>query len=138
MTSSSNLDLVRSIHTAWERGDFSSAAWADPEIELVFADGPDPGSWKGVGEVAEGWRSFLSTWEDWHVEVEEYREIDDERVLVPLRLWGRGKTSGLDMSARAANVYTLRSGIVLKIVLYWDRDRAFAELGFTPENPPDS
>jgi ketosteroid isomerase-like protein len=134
----SNLDLVRSIHAAWERGDFSSAAWADPEIELVFADGPDPGAWKGLGEVAEGWRNFLSTWEDWHVEVEEYREIDDEQVLVPLRLWGRGKTSGLDMSARAANLYTLHFGMVLKIVLYWDRDRALADLGLTPENPPDS
>jgi hypothetical protein len=86
VTSSSNLDLVRSIHAAWERGDFSSTAWADPEIELVFADRPDPGTWKGLDEVAEGWRSFLSTSEDWHVEVEEYREIDNEQVLVPLRL----------------------------------------------------
>jgi ketosteroid isomerase-like protein len=131
LVSSQNLDLVRSIHAAWEQGDFSSTAWADPEIELVFADGPDPGTWKGLGEVVEGWRNFLSIWQDWHVEVEEYREIDDEQVLVPLRLWGRGKTSGLDMSARAANVYTLRSGMLVKIVLYWDRNRALADLGLT-------
>jgi hypothetical protein len=52
---------------------------------------------------------------------------------VPLRISGRAKTSGLDMSARAANVYTLRSGMVLKIVLYWDRDRALADLGLARE-----
>jgi hypothetical protein len=59
---SENLDLVRSIFAAWERGDFGSAEWADPDIELVTVGGPEPGTWKGLAGVAEFTRGFLAAW----------------------------------------------------------------------------
>ncbi len=95
--SQENVEVVRLIFAAWERGDFSSAEWAHPEIEYVLADGPEPGSWRGIAEMAEGWRNFLDAWEEWRGEVDEYRELDDERVLVLFRLIGRGKTSGMEL-----------------------------------------
>ena len=133
---SANLDLVRSIYAAWERGDWSSMEWADPDIELVRADGPEPGSRTSVTGVAEGWRGFLSTWDDLQVKVDEYRELDDHRVLVLFRFGGRGKTSGLDlgqMHAEVANLLFVRDGKVTRLVAYWNRDRALADLGLTPE-----
>ena len=51
---SENLDLVRSIYAAWERGEFDSADWAHPEIEYVSADGPDP----GAGRAWQTWREL--------------------------------------------------------------------------------
>src|ERR1044071_7919530 len=74
---SENLDLVRSIFADWERGDFGSVEWADPQIEYEIADGPVPGSWRGLAEMAEGWRGFLNAWEDFRFTSDEYRELDD-------------------------------------------------------------
>jgi ketosteroid isomerase-like protein len=60
---SANLNLIRSIHAAWERGDFSSTEELHPEIEFVIADGPSPLTWTGLSGRAEGARDFLSAWE---------------------------------------------------------------------------
>lgn len=133
--SQENLDLVRSIYADWGRGDFSSADWAHPEIEYVIADGPNPGSYKGLAEMAEGWREFLNAWEDFHAEkVDEYRELNGERVLALQRFSVRGKTSGLDLrQVRGANLFHVRGGKVTRLVLYWDRERALADLGLVEE-----
>ena len=129
---SENLDLVRSICADWERGDFTAVKWADPEIEFVFADGPEPGSWEGLAPMAEAWRKVLSLWADVHTEVVEHRELDDQRVLVLLSWSGRGKASGFDLAQapwKGANLFHLRDRKVTRLVLYWDRDHAFADLG---------
>jgi len=127
-----NLDLVRSIFAAWERGDFSATRWADPEIEFVFADGPSPGNWTGVAGMAEGWRDWISAWDVHRVEAAEFRELDGERVLVFVHHTGRGKTSGLELrqiGASGANLFQIRGGKVTRFVIYLDRDRALADLG---------
>ena len=133
---STNLDSVRSIFEAWERGDFSSAGWAHPEIEVEFADGPTRGTnWRGTAAVAAGWGEFLRAWEGFRAEAEESRELDGERVLVLTRNRGRGKASGLEVEqiqTRGANLFQFRGGKVTKLALYWDRERALADLGLAP------
>ena len=126
---SENLDLVRSIYAAWGRGDYSSVAWADPRIEFVGIDGPEAGSWKGLASLAEGWSGFLSTWETYRTEADEYRELNDGRVLVLMRGLGRGKTTGMEVDHRGATVFRIRGGKVSSLVIYWERDRALADLG---------
>jgi ketosteroid isomerase-like protein len=134
---SENVELVRSIYAAWDCGDYSSAEWADPEIELVRVDGPDPGSWTGVAGIAAATRSRLTAWEDFRVEAEAYRELDDERVLVLARLRGRGKRSGLElrhMRAQGVTLFHVRGHKVTRIVVYLDRERGLADLCLAPDD----
>jgi ketosteroid isomerase-like protein len=131
---SANLDLVHSIFAAWERGDWSSAGWAAQDIEFERR-GVAGGRWTGLAGMAEAWRDWLRAWEDFRVaEVEEYRELDNERVLVLHRFTGRGKSSGLAVEqaqlggAMGASLFHIRDGRVTRLVAY-NRDDAFAELG---------
>jgi hypothetical protein len=84
--------------------------------------------------MAEGWRAWLSTWEGFRQEAAEYRELDDERVLVFFRLFGCGKTSGLDlakMHPRAAGLFHVRAGKVRKFVAYIDDRGALEAVGLS-------
>jgi ketosteroid isomerase-like protein len=133
---SANLDLVRSIFVAWERGDWSSAEWAAPDIEFERREGPTTaGRWTGLAGMAKGWREWLSSWEDFRIAgVEEYRELDDERVLVLHRFTGRGKSSGVAIEqaqpsgVMGASLLHIRDGKVTRLVAYAPREEAFADL----------
>ena len=81
LMASANVDLVRSIYPAWASGDFGSAEWAHSEIEFVAADGAETGK-AGLAATAEGAREFLSGWENFGIEADEYCELYDQRVLV--------------------------------------------------------
>jgi ketosteroid isomerase-like protein len=129
---SENLDLVRSIYAAWERGDFTSAEWADSDIEYARVDLPDSDTWTGPAQSAEAWRDYLSAWKEYRFAVDHYWELDDERVLVLIRRGGRGKASGLEldqMGTKGAHLFCIREGKVTRLVAYLDRDRALADLG---------
>jgi hypothetical protein len=128
---SANVDLVRSIYAAWECGDFSSVEWADPEIEFVIADGPEPCCWKGLDGMAEDNRATLDAWEDVRIKAEAYRALDLERVLVLIRHHGLGKISRLEteqMHSKGANLFHVQGGKVTKLVVYFERQRALVDL----------
>jgi ketosteroid isomerase-like protein len=136
---SANLDLVRSIFAAWEHGDFSSTGWAHRDIEFVIADGPNPGRWTGVAEMAEATRSRLRAWEDLRIEVDECSELDEERVLALTHAGGRGRTSGLELGrlrTKGASLFHVRGGKITQLVQYNDCDRALTELGLAPGADP--
>ncbi len=135
---SANLDLVRSILADWERGDFSSVEWADANIVFEGSAADLATRVTGVAAMAKAWGEFLQAWDDFSVaEVEEYRALDHERVLVIHRFAGRGKVSGLEVGQtlpRGAMLFHIRDDKVARLRLFsYERDRELAELGLASE-----
>ena len=129
--SQENLDLVRAILACWERGEITSpewSEWAHPEVEIVIVGGPEPSSHVGIA-AAPHIDAFLELWDDYRVEAEAYRELDEERVLVLTRQIATGKTSGVEIRQPRATLFHFRDGKVIRRISYWDRESAFADLG---------
>jgi ketosteroid isomerase-like protein len=131
------MELVRSIYALWERGDFGATEWAHPEIEFVVADGPEPVSLNGVAAMQGWFDDFLSAWDGYRLRADEYRELDDERVLaLVIASGGRGRLSGLELGQQGgggAVLYQVRAGKITRVVAYFNRERGLAELGFARE-----
>jgi hypothetical protein len=106
---------------------------ASANLDLVRPESVDGAVLKGLASTAQGWRDWLSAWDDYHAEADEYRALDDERVLVLGRMSGRGRMSGATGETETANLFHIRDGRVTRLVLYASRERAFANLGLSPE-----
>src|SRR5262249_17221116 len=73
---------------------------------------------------------------DFYIQAGGYRGLGPQRVVVLSQVFGRGKTSRLELGQfrpRGANLFHLRGGKVTRLVAYFDRHRALADLGLDPE-----
>jgi ketosteroid isomerase-like protein len=130
-----NVAALRPVYEAWGRGDWSGAwpdvygsgmswGWSEefPEIHGTYSD----------PEVArDRLRRWLSPWEEWRLEAEEYLPIGD-RVLVLTRYHARGKGSGVEVEGAGANLWVMRDGKAESIMVFNDRDKALAAAGLPP------
>ena len=69
-----------------------------------------------------------------------YLGLDEERVLALARIGARGRASGVELPeawTRHAALFQIQDGKVTKLVVYVDRDRAFADLGLAAEDAAD-
>jgi ketosteroid isomerase-like protein len=128
--SQENVELIRKLYRGWERGDFSSVEWADPEIEFRLKSGPDEAVHHGVEAMRRAWREWLRAWLDFRSVADEFIDMGDQ-VLVLAQFRGRGKASGLSVDAmhQGAALFRVRDGKVVGLTTYTDRDEALEALG---------
>ena len=67
-------------------------------------------------------------WEDYELLPEEFEHMGD-RVVVAVRMRGRGRASGIPVDARFYDVYTLRQGKIVRMDQFTRRSEALEAAG---------
>src|SRR4029453_8015362 len=129
--SQENVEIVRRTVAGVAVGDWQGVfeTW-DPQIEWHFErEGVISGVHRGREQVRAALTSFVTEWEDFTVEIEKLIAADDERVVAFVHLTGRGRSSGLPLDFREANIFTIREGRIVSVREHFDREQALEAVG---------
>ena len=112
--SQENLEIVRSIYSAWAKGDFTSVEWADDDIEFAM---PREAATRGLAAMGRNFADWLRAWDGVATVPKEFKVVGDQ-VLVFHEFRGVGKRSGIPAADfSGACVFTLREGKVVRLIL---------------------
>jgi ketosteroid isomerase-like protein len=103
-----DVEVVRAIYERWQRGD-PALELLDPGIEWSTPH-PDASALQGREEVLAFLRRYAGTFRDYHIQLEEIRDLGEHRVLARFSESGRGKGSGAETHLRATGIWTVHEG----------------------------
>jgi ketosteroid isomerase-like protein len=75
------------------------------DVSAVFTD---VAPLRGHQNMRRYWDEVWETWEGIRKDPLEVLDVGDGRYVVDVRLWGKGKRSGVEVDQRFAYLYTLR------------------------------
>ena len=120
------------VRASYESGDglatFGDRIAADVEFDFT-AVYPDRPLIKGVEEV----RRFRAEgpWAELQFEPERFFDVDEERVLVFVRVTATGGGSGVPVEIDGAHEFTIREGLLVRVKVYGDRADALEAAGLS-------
>jgi ketosteroid isomerase-like protein len=95
-----------------------------------FKGWPERKAYLGI----EGAREFVSdwsdAWDDWELEVDALIDAGDEVVAI-VRQRGRSKSTGLVVDMEFAQVWSVRDGLQMGMVMYADPAEALDAVGLS-------
>jgi uncharacterized protein len=110
-----NVEIVRGVFDAFLRGELEAALDAfDPDVEFdvtLRADGRVHQGHEGVREAVSTW---VDTWDDYRLDIEEYIDEGDD-VIVLATESGRGKGSGIESEQKVTFTWSLSDGKVTRV-----------------------
>ena len=129
--SQENVEIVRRVIAARNRGDRDAAfAYAAPDIEFDYSAsaGPWAGIYRGVQATMRLWDGMDEAFSEFRWEPQEFIDAGDA-VVVSIRFHSRGRGSGVETVSRAAQVYWLKDGKVVRYRQCQNRAEALEAAG---------
>jgi ketosteroid isomerase-like protein len=132
--SQENVEIVRSAHAEFERGNFWVPDIFDPSVRVVWLPGPGvEEETVGLGDLARVIKDWMQSWEQVTTVAEQVVDAGDQ-VVVIAEWRGRGKASGVFTKWRYGGVWTLRGGKVTSLISYRDPADAFEAVGLSEQD----
>ena len=137
--SAGNAELLAPIYEEWGRGNWRPRfevyhpdmewGWSDefPGLDGVYRDKRDPNP---------RLRAWLSEWEHWRAQAEDYLELGDH-VVVLASYHGQGRGSGVEIHQEGAHVFELRDGKVVRLEIFASREKAIESVRQVRSARPD-
>jgi uncharacterized protein len=131
--SQENVEIVRRGYDAFNRGDLGAFFQAfDPNAEWYLPEGGlNVGTRRGHQAIRQLVEGFLEVWDPMHFEPERFFDVDDQRVLVFVRVSATGRGSGAQAEIRATHEFTIRDELVVRFKVYGNRAEALEALGLS-------
>jgi ketosteroid isomerase-like protein len=128
--SEENVELVRSIIDAWNRGDYSAALErVAPDVTAESTLGGDlGGTYAGLPALQKWLARFWGSFVEFRTEIEEYIAVEDE-VVFAAHHYGRGKASGVAVEMRNWQVFTVRDAQVVRYRVFPTKQEALEAVG---------
>jgi ketosteroid isomerase-like protein len=124
---SENVELVQRAIKVINRADFDAVAEiVSEDFELDFSNsrGPLSGVYRGREGALDFLQTFFEAWTSVEYRGDEFIDLSGGRVLEVGGLRTRGHTSGVEVSASGATIWTIGNGKVVAAKMYQSKDEA--------------
>ena len=130
--STEKAEIVRRWSERWTQHDvpgLMAALVDDVEVDFSNAEGPFRGVYSGRDAVIGLCRAQWEPWDEVTMDVERMVDCGEHRLATATVLHAKGRTSGVDVEAHVANLWTFRNGKVSHCKLFQTMDQAVDAAG---------
>jgi ketosteroid isomerase-like protein len=130
--SEENVEVVRRIYDEYVDRPEAVRELYHPDYETDVTDvAPDFDVIRGFDAALEALRSYMETFEDFYIELDEVIHADEEHVVVEVRDGGRMRGSDSVVRNPRFHVYAFRDGKVVRFSSHLDKNRALEAAGLS-------